>query len=514
MPPLARIVRNDQSEWTNKHLNFSLPIDRLYDIWNPDTTDLVAGLQGTTKALQGLIQEAIDDGQRLRALGNGWSFSRVAYTDGRLLNTLPLNWHFDISDASRAAAYQGDPASLLFVQCGTAILEVNRILEARGRSLPGSGASNGQSIAGALSTGTHGSAYKAGAIPDFVVGLHLIVGADRHVWLERASYPVASDHFVSLLGAEAIRDDALFNAALVSFGSFGIIHGVMLESVPLFYLRKHREWLPLSDGLKAAMRTLDFSGVALPGGSSDPYHFEMVVNPHRDDDQVYLRVVTMEPPPSDSDTDIDTDTDPGDDDTTETEFGDDIPGFIGELVDMAPAAVPLLVNQLIGDRLNTGSTRVKTLGDLFDSSSTHGRVASMALAIPAHHSPEALDLLRDRHSQDGPFAGVFAFRWVPPTKATLGFQHFEPLTCVVEMDGLDDDASRDFRHGVVNAIEAAGIPFTFHWGKINDEMTPARLRAGYGDAAIDSWLSARSQLLSAPCREVFTNPFLRSIGLD
>ncbi len=99
-----------------------------------------------------------------------------------------------------------------------------------------------------------------------------------HYWRERASYPVASDHLVAILGAEAIRDDDLFNAALVSFGSFGIIHGVMLESVPIFYLQKHRDWRPLTPELKSAMGTLDFSNVSLPGGDPDPDHSPETIN--------------------------------------------------------------------------------------------------------------------------------------------------------------------------------------------------------------------------------------------
>ena len=34
--------------------------------------------------------------------------------------------------------------------------------------------------------------------------------------------------FAESIGAESIKDDTLFNAALVGFGSFGIIHGVMI----------------------------------------------------------------------------------------------------------------------------------------------------------------------------------------------------------------------------------------------------------------------------------------------
>jgi FAD/FMN-containing dehydrogenase len=47
-------------------------------------------------------------------------------------------------------------------------------------SLIASGASNGQTIAGAMSTGTHGSANAVGGIPDYVLALHIVgEGGDR-----------------------------------------------------------------------------------------------------------------------------------------------------------------------------------------------------------------------------------------------------------------------------------------------------------------------------------------------
>jgi len=236
MPPTndleARVKVKERRRWQNKHQTFTQPLERLYDVWNPQGRPSVAGLKATVAALQQLIADAIGAGKRLRALGSGWSFSRVAATEDWLLNTKPLNWVFPLSDRSVAENYAGAPDDLLFAQCGVAILELNNYLVGKGKSLKTSGASNGQTIAGALSTGTHGSALDVGGIPNYVVGLHLIVGPDRHVWLERESYPVVTDAFADRLDTELIRDDTLFNAALVSFGSFGIIPRSLPSTLP------------------------------------------------------------------------------------------------------------------------------------------------------------------------------------------------------------------------------------------------------------------------------------------
>lgn len=261
-------------------------------------------------------------------MGNNWSFSPVAMCNGGMLNTKALNLRFDLGNSSLSPAYLqagGRKEELFFVQCGMSMLELNEVLELHyRRSVKVSGGSNGQSVASATATGTYGGALYTGAIHDTIVGLHLVTGPYRHVWLERASAPVVSDQFVNALGAVAIWDDDMFNAAVISFGSFGIIHDVLLQTEPLFILEEYRfDHIPYTPELKDAIERQDMLALrhllnqladesGLPEGlkvkiseeshTKKFYHLEMALNPHNFEKNskekgVYIRTFYKSPCP-------------------------------------------------------------------------------------------------------------------------------------------------------------------------------------------------------------------------
>src|ERR1044072_4235454 len=88
-PRRARVAEGPPSPWVNKHKNVSQEFQRLYSVSNPPRpiTDFFGDLRFTVSALQGLVREAIRDKVTLRAIGGGWSLSRAAVTDGRLIDT-------------------------------------------------------------------------------------------------------------------------------------------------------------------------------------------------------------------------------------------------------------------------------------------------------------------------------------------------------------------------------------------------------------------------------------------
>jgi len=500
-----KIIKTGFHTWENRHETFKEAIKDLYELGNDPMLNALEAYIDTTKGLQQIIGEAIAGKVPLRALGSGWSWTKIATAEsGIMLDTKPLNMIFDISQHSVNPLYKGDVKKLFLAQCGNGVWELSRFLKTRFLSLKTSGASNGQTIAGVSATGAHGSAFDVGAVQDFVVGLHIIVSPARHIWLERRSNPVVGPSFIQHLQTELVQDDDLFNAALVSFGSFGIIHGVMIETEDVFLLESYMSRMPYDDTLKKLMQTLDFSNARhLPCGNERPYHFSVQINPYDMDKGAYVTTMYKRPytagykPPVKNASGLGP--------------GDDAPCFIGQLTQVIPSAVPLLVNKLLAGALVPYEKQFGILSEIFDNTTLHGKLLSAAIGIPIEQVARVTELLLALNKTDGPFCGLFAYRFIKKSKATLAFTRYD-FTCILELDAAFSDETYAFYTKTWKMLEDAGIPFTFHWGKIN-ELDFSRIKNMYG-ADADAWIDARNKLLDADTRKVFTNATLQQWGLD
>jgi len=522
-------------KWENKHENFvqKLVEGASFKVRNPASIeDGQEQYNATTCNLQWLIRHAIKNKTRLRALGSGWSLSKVGVTHGGLIDTKSLNLMFVLREKHIGQAYREagkGVADALFVQSGTSIRRINTQLEKEShpkRSLQASGASDGQTIAGALSTGTHGAAFNTGSIQEQVTGLHLIVGPDRHVYLERASYPVVSNEFINWIGAEIIRDDIVFNAALVSFGGFGIIHGIMLETSPIFLLEGYRLLLPYTQGVTRAMNEFDFSEIETPlpldVKDKELYHFGIDINPHsfekdNKDKVVYVdykyKTTYREEYPKENKL-INEGFHYGDDTLGLIQtLLDSIQGFgfPGFSIDVVPSMVNLLFPAAYGSEANRGPS-YGTLGETFAYSNLRGKAFSAAFGFDAKHASRVVEELIELN-QSCSFPGAFRTRFVKGSKALLGFTQYEK-TCVLELDGVDSKASRAFFCMTWELLEQIECPFTIHWGKFNFMLNAQRLRKMYGKEKVNQWIASRNFLLDPATREVFTNELMEKCDLN
>ena len=501
----ARLEIKNNRTWKNKHLNVEQRLEKLYDVWNPPagSGSKIERIKATVKALSGLIRNAKDNNSTLRAYGGSWSLSRVAVAQGRMINTKPLNYRFQLAKSNLSSTFTGDKTKVYYIQCGASVKEVNDYLAKKGLALKTTGASNGQTFAGAVSTGTHGAALDDGSMQDYVIGIHLITSPDKHIIIEKKSFPVTTPSFANKLGAALLRDDDLFYSALVSFGSFGIIHALIIEAEPIYLLELRRKRLPVNNNLKKAINTLDFSQLSL-AYSERPYHFEVVFNPHDLDGGAYVttmykrkykqnyrkvvpRIDGLGP-------------------------GDDFLAVVGTLTDLIPAVIPAAVTALVGQFYEEDVEEWGTIGEIFSATDTSGKATSMEIGLPVAQASKALETILFVHELVGPIACIIAFRFVKGSKALLAFTKFNP-TCTIEIQAVHSNRSSNFYKELWKKLDERNIPYTFHWGQVNN-LNAARVREKYGDDNVNKWIDARKKILAEPIRKVFNNPFLKRCGLD
>jgi FAD-linked oxidoreductase len=196
---------------------------------------------GSVAEIVAALECAAAQHQRVRVVGSGHSFSDIALTDGRLL---ALDRMARLLDVDRSTG-------LVRVQAGITIRELNCRLAEHGLALENLGDIDVQSIAGAISTATHGTGGKLRNISSQVVSLALVL-ADG-----------------STLECSADRDLETFRAVRVGLGALGVVAEVTLRCVPAFRLHGIDAPAPLEETL---------AGFDELVAAND--HFEFYVFPH------------------------------------------------------------------------------------------------------------------------------------------------------------------------------------------------------------------------------------------
>lgn len=123
------------------------------------------------------------------------------------------------------------------------------------------GGAGGQTIVGAVSTGTHGGDFDRRPIADSVCAIHLVADGGRQFWIEPSTRDVpaltSDGRLRDLYGEEPdfqiIRNDNMFHAALVSVGRFGVIYSVIMRAVPQYNLyeqRRYNTWQNVKKDIK------------------------------------------------------------------------------------------------------------------------------------------------------------------------------------------------------------------------------------------------------------------------
>ncbi|MET0715171.1 MAG: D-arabinono-1,4-lactone oxidase [Mycetocola sp.] len=195
----------------------------------------------TTAAVQRAVRAAGGSGIPIKAVGSGHSFTGIAVATGVQLALDDLTGLIDRPTADGRASFYA----------GTRLRDIPRLLAPFGLAMSNLGDIDGQSISGAISTGTHGTGARSGGLADQVRGVTIITGDGE------------------LLRIDEDDNADLLPAVALGLGALGILAEVTIACVPRFLLESVEQAEPLADVLDS---------LAERAASAD--HFEFFWFPH------------------------------------------------------------------------------------------------------------------------------------------------------------------------------------------------------------------------------------------
>jgi xylitol oxidase len=154
------------------------------------------------------LQQTVRAALKVRVLGSGHSFNRIADTDDTLISLRDLPRRVEIDAAARTVTVDG----------GATYADVAPKLHAAGFALANVASLPNITIAGAIATATHGSGDRNQNLSAAVNALKLVT---------------ANGDIIALR-----RGDADFDGAVVNLGALGVMAELTLDIVPTFDVRQ------------------------------------------------------------------------------------------------------------------------------------------------------------------------------------------------------------------------------------------------------------------------------------
>jgi L-gulonolactone oxidase len=394
---------------------------------------------GSVAEIAAALERAAAADERVRVAGSGHSFTDVACTDGRLLSLERMDRVLDVDRASESVRVEG----------GIAIHALSAALAEHGLAFENLGDVDVQTIAGAISTATHGTGARLRNLSAQVEQLELVL----------------ADGTTRTLSA-ADADPTAYLAARVGVGSLGVIAAVTLRAVPAFTLRGVDAPAPLGETLER-----------LEQAGEENEHFELFVFPHCETALTRTNNRVEEPPRPRS---------------RARAYAEDVllTNHAFHAFCLAGRALPRLVPQLnrAVTRLAGSSVRVDRSDRIF-ASPRLVRFTEMEYALPRERTAEAVRRVMELIPARGfhvPFP--IEVRLVAPDDALLSPAHERP-TGYVAVHMFKGMAWEPYFRAVEAVMDDyGGRP---HWGKRHFQ-TAQTLRPRY--PRWDDWQAVRARL--------------------
>jgi L-gulono-1,4-lactone dehydrogenase len=289
-----------------------------------------------------VVREAATAGRRVKVVGSGHSFTDIACTDGTLVDL-----------ARYGKVLSTDPAAgTVTVQAGITLARLGEELAARGLAVENLGDVAYQTVAGATSTGTHGTGLAYRGLAAGVVAMRLVL-ADG-----------------SVLACSEGEEAGVWSAARVGLGALGIVSTMTIRCRPAFTLH----------AVEAPMR-MDEVTADLDGFFASADHVEFYWVPHTGWALTKRNTRTAEPPVPRS---------------RWAEWRDDVLlsnvafGAMCRLGRLRPAWIPRLAKLVP----STGTVEYSDRSDRVFTSPRLVRFCEMEYAVPREALGEALDRVR------------------------------------------------------------------------------------------------------------------------
>jgi L-gulono-1,4-lactone dehydrogenase len=469
--------------WRNHTGNQSIDPLRIY--WPESVEDLVR-----------VIEDGEELKQPVRAVGTGHSWSDVALTPGFLVETSALPQFVETDGPWR----DGVDERLARVGAGMPIRVLNAKLDEVGLALSNMGGYDAQTMAGVISTSTHGSGTGFGPLSDFIRSLDLVASRGKRYRIEPADGPTDPGGFSE---AELIQDDHWFRAAVVGMGCLGLIHALTLvveDEYALTEVRSKSSW----EEVKGELR----------GGVLDRHrHYEVYLNPHPREGRNLCMVTTRDRarrdwrwwPPSRRRNSL-------------PEFIALLPitpHFLNLVTDWRPGWSPWLLDRallaLADEEFTSASYRVLNIGaaNLLPAYS-----AEIAVPVDARESHiEAVDRIIEIADEHRRIGGIYhtspiALRFVKASSAYMSMMEGR-LTMMIELIQMTrTEGGMELLAAYEHGLAELGIGARPHWGQING-LTADRLVELYPHS--ERWLDVHQQLNRSG---VFGGPFSKRLEIS
>ena len=192
----------------------------------------------TLEDLVYIVHKAEKNNKRIRALGSSHSWSDVAVTDHYLVKTHKISGFLKLDKRQLKSSVNSD--GLVEVKGGTSVRDFNKGLDKRKRAIINMGGIDHQTLAGAISTSTHGSGRNLPSLPGMVKSVTIVTEGGAVKQIEPTDGITDPAKF-NRNNVELIQDDQTFYSVVVGFGAMGVVYSFIVETRPEYWIRETRK---------------------------------------------------------------------------------------------------------------------------------------------------------------------------------------------------------------------------------------------------------------------------------